>query len=91
MNPSQPTDVSVVVDTIKSRILTGTYRPGHSIPSAEDLADELGVDARIVIEAVAELRNQGYLFILFGPTAFVRERHQWSEDADVPATSRVGR
>lgn len=51
-------EISII---IRDRVISGDYKPNCRIPSHLDIANELGVSARTVGLAVADLCKQGYL------------------------------
>jgi GntR family transcriptional regulator / MocR family aminotransferase len=59
---------------IRDKILTGTLRPGKSLPSSRELAQELGVSRNTVILAYEWLCNEGYLESRQGAGTFVTAR-----------------
>jgi GntR family transcriptional regulator / MocR family aminotransferase len=59
---------------IRDSILTGTLRPGASLPSSRELAQELGVSRNTAILAYEWLCNEGYLETRHGAGTFVTER-----------------
>jgi GntR family transcriptional regulator / MocR family aminotransferase len=56
---------------IRDCILTGTLRPGTSLPSSRELAQELGVSRNTAILAYEWLCNEGYLETKIGAGTFV--------------------
>ncbi len=54
-----------VIDTLRQRFLSashlGLLRPGDKLPSARDLARELGVDRRVVLAAYRYLEGEGVI------------------------------
>jgi GntR family transcriptional regulator / MocR family aminotransferase len=59
---------------IRDSILTGTLRPGTSLPSSRELAQELGVSRNTAILAYEWLCNEGYLESRQGAGTFVTAR-----------------
>lgn len=50
-----------VYEGLRLRILTGEIQPGERIPSTRGLAAELQVSRNVVVEAVEQLKAEGYL------------------------------
>ncbi len=59
---------------VESRILSGTYSPGSTIPSEHALCDEFGVGRPTVRQATDELVRKGLIERRRGQGTFVRER-----------------
>ena len=55
-----------VVDQLRRAIRHGALRPGARVPSTRDLARQLGVSRRIVVDAYAQLAAEGYLSLRQG-------------------------
>ena len=51
---------------LRSGIREGALRPGVQLPSTRDLAGQLGVSRRIVVEAYSQLAAEGYLALRQG-------------------------
>lgn len=62
-----------VVQELLSRIETGKYTPGERLPSQDELCQEFEVSRTVVREAVASLRQSGYLVVRQGAGVFVSE------------------
>lgn len=62
-NPGErvPRLSDAIAKTIEQRILEGTLRPGHRLPSERDLAAELGVSRPSLREAIQKLVAKGLL------------------------------
>ena len=50
-----------IEDQLRQAIRDGTLRPGAELPSTRDLAGQLGVSRRLVVDAYAQLSAEGYL------------------------------
>ncbi len=50
-----------IEDGVRRAIRDGALRPGARVPSTRDLARQLGVSRRIVVDAYAQLAAEGYL------------------------------
>jgi len=51
----------LIIDDIKSHILSGTYKPGERIPSEYVLQENYHVSRQTVRKAILELSNEGFL------------------------------
>ncbi len=58
---------------LRSAIRDGTVRAGARVPSTRDLARQLGVSRRIVVDAYAQLAAEGYLALRQGARPHVAE------------------
>src|SRR4029453_8103500 len=45
----------------RDAVRDGSLRPGTPVPSTRDLAGELGVSRKVVVDAYAQLAAEGYL------------------------------
>jgi GntR family transcriptional regulator / MocR family aminotransferase len=50
-----------IEDQLRRTIREGAVRPGAQVPSTRDLARQLGVSRRVVVDAYAQLAAEGYL------------------------------
>ena len=57
---------SQIEDQLRCAIRDGTLRPGARVPSTRDLAHQLGVSRRVVVDAYAQLAAEGYLSLRQG-------------------------
>lgn len=57
---------------IRERIARGEYPRGSKLPTARELADEFGISARTVTDALAILRESGEVIGVRGRGVFVR-------------------
>ena len=64
---------SQIEDQLRSAIRTGALREGAQVPSTRDLARQLGVSRRIVVEVYAQLAAEGYLILRQGARPRVKE------------------
>jgi GntR family transcriptional regulator/MocR family aminotransferase len=55
-----------IEDQLRRAIRDGALRPGARVPSTRDLARQLGVSRRIVVDAYAQLGAEGYLSLRQG-------------------------
>jgi len=68
---------------LRGAIREGRLRPGARVPSTRDLAAQLGVARRVVVDAYAQLAAEGYLTLRQGARPCV------AEGAQTPATPPV--
>jgi GntR family transcriptional regulator/MocR family aminotransferase len=57
---------SQIEDQLRRAIRSGALRPGAGVPSTRDLARQLGVSRRVVVDAYAQLAAEGYLSLRQG-------------------------
>ncbi|MBI3942489.1 MAG: GntR family transcriptional regulator [Chloroflexi bacterium] len=80
ITPVQPgTDQKTITASEISRILendirNGTHPEGSRLPTVRELARELGVSKNTVVRAYQNLEKKGYLQLVRGRGAFVRQR-----------------
>lgn len=55
-----------IEDQLRRAIRDGTLRPGARVPSTRDLARQLGVSRRVVVDAYSQLAAEGYLSLRQG-------------------------
>jgi GntR family transcriptional regulator / MocR family aminotransferase len=55
-----------IEDQLRGSIRSGTLRPQSEIPSTRDLARQLGISRRVVIDAYGQLAAEGYLSLRQG-------------------------
>jgi GntR family transcriptional regulator / MocR family aminotransferase len=55
-----------IEDQLRLAIRDGALRPGARVPSTRDLARQLGVSRRVVVDAYAQLAAEGYLLLRQG-------------------------
>jgi GntR family transcriptional regulator/MocR family aminotransferase len=55
-----------IEDQLRRTIREGALRPGTRVPSTRDLARQLGVSRRVVVDAYAQLAAEGYLSLRQG-------------------------
>ncbi|MNE46231.1 HTH-type transcriptional regulator LutR [compost metagenome] len=60
-----------VAETIRDKILDGTFLPGSRLPSERDLAAQLGVSRPAVREAIGSLQNEGLVATRHGSGTYV--------------------
>jgi GntR family transcriptional regulator/MocR family aminotransferase len=55
-----------IEDGLRARVRSGGLAPGAGLPSTRDLARQLGVSRRLVVDAYAQLSAEGYLRVRQG-------------------------
>jgi GntR family transcriptional regulator/MocR family aminotransferase len=55
-----------IEDQLRRAIRGGALRPGTGVPSTRDLARQLGISRRVVVDAYAQLSAEGYLSLRQG-------------------------
>ena len=73
-----------IEDQLRQTIRDGALRPGARVPSTRDLARQLGVSRRVVVDAYAQLGAEGYLSLRQGA------RPRVSDAAAVASEARGG-
>ena len=73
-----------IEDQLRQTIRDGVLRPGAGVPSTRDLARQLGVSRRVVVDAYAQLGAEGYLSLRQGA------RPRVSDAAAVASETRAG-
>jgi GntR family transcriptional regulator of arabinose operon len=68
------TKYSIVKDSIKSKILDGTYQPNQKISSESELMKEFGVSRHTVRLAIGDLVMKGWLYREQGSGTFCADR-----------------
>lgn len=66
----------VIIDDIKSYILSGTYKAGEKIPSELTLLEEYNVSRQTVRKAILELSNEGFLRSEKGSGTYVSTQYR---------------
>ena len=62
-----------IEEQLRRAIRSGALRPGTPLPSTRDLARQVGVSRRIVVDAYAQLAAEGYLLLRQGARPRVSE------------------
>jgi GntR family transcriptional regulator/MocR family aminotransferase len=70
-------------------IRDGSLRPGTPIPSTRDLASELGVSRKVVVDAYAQLAAEGYLAMRQGAQPRVADGPFFADKVAAPGTAPV--
>ncbi|KRF03631.1 GntR family transcriptional regulator [Paenibacillus sp. Soil766] len=66
----------VIIDDIKSNILSGTYKASEQIPSESALQDSYNVSRQTVRKAILELSNEGFLRSERGSGTYVSSQYR---------------
>ena len=66
----------VIIDDIKSHILSGTYKAGEQIPTESALQDSYNVSRQTVRKAILELSNEGFLRSEKGSGTYVSNQYR---------------
>ncbi|MEH7272649.1 GntR family transcriptional regulator [Neobacillus vireti] len=66
----------VIIDDIKSKILSGDYREGEQIPTESALQEEYEVSRHTVRKAILDLSNEGFLRSEKGSGTYVSNQYQ---------------
>jgi GntR family transcriptional regulator len=77
-----------IVDEVRRALVVGTLRPEDPLPSVRELASQLVVNPRTVLQAYQELEREGVIYVKRGQGTFVspnaqpdaRERHALSRE-----------
>ncbi len=78
-----------VEDQLRRAIRSGALRPGTPVPSTRDLAHQLGVSRRIIVDAYAQLAAEGYLLLRQGTRPRVSETSAAAPAAEEPQAPPV--
>lgn len=70
------TKYQVIIDDIKSKILSGDYSLGEKIPTESDLQEKYNVSRHTVRKAILELANEGFLRSEKGSGTYVSNKYQ---------------
>lgn len=73
-NKVQPLTAVQIERMLAERIRTGVYGEGARIPTVRTMAEELGVNKNTVVRAYQALERKGFLELVRGRGAFVRQR-----------------
>lgn len=87
---SNPTPVvDQLVQSLKEAVVAGAVSPGQALPSARQLAGDLGVHWNTVARAYRDLADAGFVHVVRGRRAIVRQRTDWSATARKEARAAV--
>src|SRR6202453_402432 len=76
-----------IEDQLRQTIRDGALRPGARVPSTRDLARQLGVSRRVVVDAYAQLGAEGYLSLRQGARPRVSDAAAAASEARAGAAS----
>lgn len=80
-----------VAQIMRENIIAGDWRPGHKILAQPELAKIFGVSHQTIREAVADLRERGFLFTVPNKGTYVSPPRIWEPDvADKRAADTAG-
>src|SRR5687767_9456816 len=60
-----------IMDEVRRALVLGTLRPEDPVPSVRELASQLVVNPRTVLQAYRELEREGILYVRRGQGTFV--------------------
>ena len=60
-----------IMDEVRRALVTGALRPEDPVPSVRELASQLVVNPRTVLQAYQELEREGVLYVRRGQGTFV--------------------
>lgn len=72
MQGKQTSAAATAAETLRMRILDGTYAPGQRLPSATAIASEFGIDRGTAARVLGQLRQTGFIITKPGSGSFVR-------------------
>ncbi|MDQ6594892.1 GntR family transcriptional regulator [Bacillus salipaludis] len=70
------TKYQIIIDEIKSKILSGDYKLDEKIPTESDLQETYNVSRHTVRKAILELANEGFLRSEKGSGTYVSNKYQ---------------
>ena len=76
-----------IEDHLRRSIRSAALRPGTQVPSTRDLAHQLGVSRRVVVDAYAQLAAEGYLRLRQGARPRVADAVAVGRHADASAVT----
>jgi len=79
----------VIIDDIKSKILSGDYSIGEQIPTESAMQETYGVSRHTVRKAILELSNEGFLRSEKGSGTYVSNQYQ-SKASGASANKTIG-
>lgn len=83
------TKYSIVKESIKSKILDGTYQPHQKISSESELMEEFGVSRHTVRLAIGDLVAKGWLYREQGSGTFCADRTKLESHLSHPNSNSV--
>ncbi|MEV5754409.1 winged helix-turn-helix domain-containing protein [Actinoallomurus sp. NPDC052308] len=69
-----------VAEVIRDRIARGDWQPRSQLPSQAKMAEEFGVSGSTVSDAIAHLREHGYVWTLPHKGSYARPAEDWREE-----------
>lgn len=60
-----------IIDEVRRGLVVGTLRPDDPLPSVRELASDLAVNPRTVLQAYQELEREGVVYVRRGQGTFV--------------------
>lgn len=82
------TKYQIIIDDIKSHILSGAYKAGEQIPTESALQESYNVSRQTVRKAILELSNEGFLRSEKGSGTYVSS--QWSRSGGKTNNKTIG-
>jgi GntR family transcriptional regulator/MocR family aminotransferase len=76
-----------IEDRLRQTIREGALRPGARVPSTRDLARQLGVSRRVVVDAYSQLGAEGYLSLRQGARPHVSDAAAVASEAPAGVAS----
>ncbi|MCO5995771.1 winged helix-turn-helix domain-containing protein [Actinoallomurus rhizosphaericola] len=70
-----------VAEVIRDRIARGDWQPRSQLPSQAKMAKEFGVSGSTVSDAIAHLRERGYVWTLPHKGSYARPAEDWREES----------
>jgi DNA-binding GntR family transcriptional regulator len=68
-----------LMETLRGRILDGTYAPRTKLPSLKQLTQEFEVGLNTARHAISDLEGQGYVRAVKSLGTFVTPREEWPQ------------
>ena len=66
-----------VAGQLRDEIISGRRAPGSRLPSADSIAQDVGIARLTARKALKVLRDEGYAFAAVGMGTYVAERERW--------------
>src|SRR5690625_5381704 len=83
------TKYSIVRDSIKTKILNGTYQPNQRISSESELMKEFNVSRHTVRQAIGDLVTKGWLYRVQGSGTFCADMSRDLNKRNVTRTKNI--
>lgn len=81
--------VDQIVRSLTEAVLAGTVAPGQALPSARQVAGDLGVHWNTVARAYRVLADDGLVYVVRGRRAVVRPKEHWAQAARASAVAEI--